>query len=435
MAWFHECTFYQIYPLGFCGAERENDFQKITHCLGAVEREIPRLKELGVKAVLFNPLFSSSRHGYDTADFRVVDNRLGDNDDFKRVCGMLHEAGLRVVLDGVFNHVGREFFAFKDVRERREASPYKDWFKINFSGNSAYGDGFWYEGWEGHYDLVKLNLENYDVQKYIYGSIKFWVDEFGIDGLRLDVGYLLPEWFLRDLTGFCKSLKPDFFIVAEAIHGDYNRMLNSGADSVTNYECYKGLHSAINSGNLFEIEHSLSRQFANTPWALYKGKHLMNFVDNHDVARIYSVINDKRNVAAAFAVLFVMPGIPCIYYGSEYGAEGQKGDCDTHLRPAMSEIDVKAHPEIYETVKRLISLKASRKSLKYGSYDKVVLNNKYFCIKREDGGERTLLAVNISDEPVAMNVGGGLTDLLSGENADANVSVEPHSYRILGTKQ
>lgn len=433
MAWFHECTFYQIYPLGFCGAERDNDFGKISHRLDTVEREIPRLKKLGVGAVLFNPLFSSSRHGYDTADFRVVDNRLGDNADFKRVCDALHAAELRVVLDGVFNHVGREFFAFKDVRERKEASPYKDWFKINFGGNSAYNDGFWYEGWEGHYDLVKLNLENYEVQKYIYGSIKFWVDEFGIDGLRLDVGYLLPEWFLRELTRFCKELKPDFFIVAEAIHGDYNRMLNAGVDSVTNYECYKGLHSAINSGNLFEIEHSLSRQFANTPWALYKGKHLMNFVDNHDVPRIYSIINDKRNVPAAFAVLFAMPGIPCVYYGSEYGAEGQKGDGDVHLRPAMSEIDTAAHPEIYETVRRLIALKASRRSLQYGSYDKIVLNNKYFCIKREDGDEKTLLAVNISDEPVNMNLGGGLTELISGEAAGENIVVAPHSYLILGT--
>lgn len=433
MAWFHECTFYQIYPLGFCGAERDNDFGKISHRLDTVEREIPRLKKLGVGAVLFNPLFSSSRHGYDTADFRVVDNRLGDNADFKRVCDALHAAGLRVVLDGVFNHVGREFFAFKDVRERKEASPYKDWFKINFGGNSAYNDGFWYEGWEGHYDLVKLNLENYEVQKYIYDSIKFWVDEFGIDGLRLDVGYLLPEWFLRELTRFCKELKSDFFIVAEAIHGDYNRMLNAGVDSVTNYECYKGLHSAINSGNLFEIEHSLSRQFANTPWALYKGKHLMNFVDNHDVPRIYSIINDKRNVPAAFAVLFAMPGIPCVYYGSEYGAEGQKGDGDVHLRPAMGEINTAAHPEIYETVRRLIALKASRRSLQYGSYDKIVLNNKYFCIKREDGDEKTLLAVNISDEPVNMNLGGGLTELISGEAAGENIVVAPHSYLILGT--
>ncbi|MCI9032005.1 MAG: hypothetical protein HFK09_05745 [Clostridia bacterium] len=433
MAWFQECTFYQIYPLGFCGAERDNDFKTLSHRLGLVEREIPRLKELGFGAVLFNPLFSSSRHGYDTADFRVVDNRLGDNADFKRVCDALHAADIRVVLDGVFNHVGREFFAFKDVREKREGSQYKDWFKINFGGNSAYNDGFWYEGWEGHYDLVKLNLENYEVQKYIYDSVRFWIDEFGIDGLRLDVGYLLPEWFLRELTRFCKEIRPDFFVVAEAIHGDYNRLLNAGVDSVTNYECYKGLHSAINSGNLFEIEHSLSRQFANTPWALYKGKHLMNFVDNHDVPRIYSVLNDKRDVPAAFAVLMVMPGIPCVYYGSEYGAEGQKGDCDEHLRPAMSEIDTKAHPEIYETVSRLIALKASRRSLKYGSYDKVVLNNKYFCIKREDGGERTLLAVNISDEPVNMNVGGGLTDLLSGESAGDNITVAPHSFVILGT--
>ena len=434
MAWFHECTFYQIYPLGYCGAERDNDFCSCAHRLGKIEEDIPRIVSLGVGAVLLNPLFSSSRHGYDTADMRKADNRLGTNAEFRELTKKLHGQGLKVVLDGVFNHVGRDFFAFKDVQEHRENSRYRDWFRINFGGNSAYGDGFWYEGWEGHYDLVKLNLDNPEVQNYIYDSIRFWVSEFDIDGLRLDVGYMLPEWFLRNLSGVCKGIKPDFFLFAEAIHGDYNRLLNAGMDAVTNYECYKGLYSAINSLNLFEIEHSLSRQFANTPWALYKGKYLVSFVDNHDVPRIYSTLTDKRNVEAAFAIMFVMPGIPVIYYGSECGAEGLKGDGDVHLRPRIDDIDKTAHPELTETVRRLTELRHKRKSLICGSYDKVVLSNKYFCIKREQGNERTFLAVNIGDESVHFDLGGGLVDLITGEAVDGGFDLAPHSFKVPGTK-
>lgn len=243
---------------------------------------------------------------------------------------------------------------------------------------------------------------------------------------------MLPEWFIREIADYCRSLKPDFFTVAEAIHGDYNRLLNLGCSSVTNYECYKGIHSAINSKNLFEIEHSLSRQFADTAWALYKGKHLFNFIDNHDVPRIYSTLSDKRDVPVAFAVLTAMPGIPCVYYGSEYGAEGVKGDGDVHLRPSLADIDKNAHPELTETVKALIALKRDRKSLNFGSYEKVALFNEYFCIKREYEGETTYLAVNISDSPKDVNIGRKTADLLCGNTENETVNLPAHSFKMLG---
>lgn len=433
MKWWQKSVFYQIYPLGFCGAERENDFSEVKHRLWKIEEAIPSIVTNGFGAVLLNPFLKASRHGYDTADFRMVDNRLGDNADFERLSKKFHEAGIRLVADGVFNHVGRDFFAFKDVRENRERSPYRDWFaRIDFGGNSCYGDGFWYEGWEGHYDLVKLNLSCPAVKDYLFESLRMWITEFGIDGLRLDVGYLLPEWFVRELSGFARSLKEDFFIVAEMIHGDYNRLLNSGCDSVTNYECYKGLYSAINSKNLFEIEHSLSRQFADTQWALYKGRQLMSFLDNHDVPRIYSILNDKRNVEIAYSVLMFMPGIPCVYYGSEYGAEGVKGDGDAHLRPAFDDINKAAHPSLTETIGKLARLRPIRKSLCVGGYHKVILSNEYFLLERFCEGERTLLAVNISDCIVKMNVGEGLTDLMSSSSKSGEVALEGHSFLLLG---
>ena len=165
--WFDESVFYQIYPLGCCGAERENDFGEVRHRLGLIEAEIPRLKELGVGAVLFNPLFESERHGYDTVDFFKVDRRLGTNEEFKSLVGKFHAAGIKVVLDGVFNHTGRAFAPFREVLEKREGTDYRFWFDINFYGNSPYNDGLDYANWEGHAELVKLRLENTDVQNYL----------------------------------------------------------------------------------------------------------------------------------------------------------------------------------------------------------------------------------------------------------------------------
>ena len=221
--WAYESVFYQIYPLGFCGAPHENDGICVPRIL-KVKDWIPHIKKLGANAVYFCPVFESDRHGYDTRDYAKLDCRLGSNQDFREVCSALHDNGLRVVLDGVFHHVGRGFWAFQDVLKNREASPYRDWFHIDFGGNDNYNDGLWYEGWEGHFELVKLNLQNEDVIRYLFGCIQGWVEEYGIDGLRLDVAYCLDREFLKKLRSFCDGLKQDFFLVGEILGGDYARL-------------------------------------------------------------------------------------------------------------------------------------------------------------------------------------------------------------------
>ena len=319
--WAYESVFYQIYPLGFCGAPFENDGVEKPRIL-KVKEWIPHIKGIGADAIYFSPVFESDTHGYNTRDFRKIDCRLGSNRDFAEVCNSLHEAGIRVVLDGVFNHVGRGFWAFQDVLKNRENSPYLNWFHINLGGNSNYNDGLWYEGWEGNYDLVKLNLKNEEVVNHILESVRFWVENFDIDGLRLDVAYLLDHDFVRRLRSFCDGLKKDFFLVGEILHGDYKTLVNDQMlHSCTNYECYKGLYSSFNSMNLFEINHSLMRQFGPENWTLYKGLHLMTFVDNHDVTRVASILTNEKHLPLIYALAFGMPGIPCIYYGSEWGAE------------------------------------------------------------------------------------------------------------------
>ena len=311
--WADKSVFYQIYPLGFCGAPKENDGVTVSR-IGKIGDWAPHIQKLGAGALYLSPIFDSDRHGYDTRDYRKVDCRLGTNEDFAQVVEILHAHGIRVVLDGVFNHVGRGFWAFRDVQEKKWDSPYKDWFHINFDGNSNYNDGFWYEGWEGHFELVKLNLRNPAVVDYLLECVKFWVEEFGIDGLRLDVAYCLEIDFLRRLRSFCDGLKPEFFLVGETLHGDYNRWVGDGLlHSCTNYECYKGLYSSLNSMNLFEIVHSLKRQFGPEPWTLYKGKHLLCFADNHDVTRAASILKNPAHVPLIYGLAFGMPGIPCLY--------------------------------------------------------------------------------------------------------------------------
>ena len=416
--WAYESVFYQIYPLGFCGAPFENDGVEKSRIL-KVKEWIPHIREIGADAIYFSPVFESDTHGYNTRDFRKIDCRLGSNEDFAEVCRSLHEAGIRVVLDGVFNHVGRGFWAFQDVLKNRENSPYLNWFHIDLGGNSNYNDGLWYEGWEGNYDLVKLNLKNEEVVNHILESVRFWVETFDIDGLRLDVAYLLDHDFVRRLRSFCDGLKKDFFLVGEILHGDYKTLVNDQMlHSCTNYECYKGLYSSFNSMNLFEINHSLLRQFGPEGWTLYKGLHLMTFVDNHDVSRVASILTNEKHLPLIYALAFGMPGIPCIYYGSEWGAKGNKSDGDPALRPSFEE---PVENELTEFVGKLSAAKKGSKALNYGGFRSVVLTNKQCIFERAVEGERVLVAINADSEPYTAHFDAGCgmaVDLITGREHD-----------------
>lgn len=416
--WAYESVFYQIYPLGFCGAPFENDGVP-EHRILKVNDWIPHIEKLGANAIYFSPVFESDTHGYNTRDYTKIDTRLGTNEDFQSVCENLHKAGIKVVLDGVFNHVGRGFWAFQDVLEKRWDSPYKDWFHISFDGNSNYNDGLWYEGWEGNYDLVKLNLRNEDVIQHIFSCIKGWVEEFDIDGLRLDVAYCLDHDFLRRLRSFCDGLKPDFFLVGETLHGDYNQWMNdSMLHSVTNYECYKGLYSSFNSMNMFEINHSLLRQFGPDNWTLYKGKHLLSFVDNHDVTRVASILSNENHLPLIYALAFGMPGIPCVYYGSEWGAKARKEDGDPALRACFEKPEWN---DLTTFISRLAEAKKHSDALNYGDFRSVLLTNRQYIFERKTDSERVLVAINADDQPFMAHFDAGCgtaVDLITEETHD-----------------
>ncbi|MBQ4095056.1 MAG: maltodextrin glucosidase [Oscillospiraceae bacterium] len=432
MQWFENSVFYHIYPLGYCGAKKENDFaSKPTGDIKKVINQLGDIKAMGFNAIYFGPVFESTRHGYDTADYTKIDRRLGTNADFKAVCDKAHENGIRIVVDGVFNHVGRNFWAFEDVRKNKLSSRYRDWFCIR-EGDSCYGDGFFYEGWEGHYELVKLNLHNPEVKEHIKSCITGWVNEFSIDGIRLDVAYCLDLQFLKELRGHCKWLKNDFWLMGETLHGDYNKWMNDEMlDSVTNYECYKGIYSSFNSMNMFEISYSINRQFGSEHWCIYRGKRLYTFVDNHDVSRIATILSRKEHLFGVYTLLFTMPGIPSVYYMSEFGEEGDKASGDDALRLPYEKRQPTA---LTQHISRLAKAHSGVRALHSGDYRQLVVTNKQYAFARSCEGSDAVIMINADDCDYTMNVGRGgvYTDVLTGEKCDlsGNITLRPFESRV-----
>lgn len=420
--WVNNAVVYHIYPLGFCGAPLLNTGTVPVNRIEKVLEWIPHLKKLGVNAIYFGPVFESTVHGYDTNDYRKIDRRLGDNAAFKKVCDMLHASGIRIILDGVFNHVGRDFWAFKDLQEKYRDSEYVNWFGgINFDGTSPVGDHFAYEGWQGHYNLVKLNVRNPATSDYLLQSVKMWIEEFGIDGLRLDAADCVDIEFWKSLRSFTKSINPDFWLVGEIIHGDYNRWANKDVfDSVTNYECYKGLYSSLNEKNYFEIGYSLNRQFGNG--GIYKDSVLYSFLDNHDVNRISSTLKNPEHIFNAYTMMYTMPGIPSIYYGSEWGIAGLRDkNSDTALRPSVELDKIPTESaKLINHIARLGELKSELPALQFGNYEQVLVRNEQLVYKRSSPTQTIYAAFNLAGGAVAVNFkinGTGLCDKLDGDKA------------------
>lgn len=443
MNWYDNAIIYHIYPLGFCGAPKFNDFSdEVSFRLDKVLDWIPHFKEMNVDAIYFGPVFESVEHGYDTVDYKKIDRRLGDNNSFRFICDRLHEAGIRVILDGVFNHVGRKFPQFVDVQEKGQGSGYCDWFQnLNFGGQSPCGDPFWYEGWNGHYNLVKLNLRNVGVCDHIIDAINYWIESFGIDGIRFDAADCIDFDFFKRIRSFCKGKKRDFWLMGEIIHGDYNRWANPEMlDSVTNYECYKGLYSSHNDKNYFEIDYSINRQ-SGANGGIYRNINLYNFVDNHDVNRLASTVTNPAYLPLIYTLEYTMPGIPSIYYGSEYGIQGRKeNNSDDGLRPCLHLADMeRENTALYKHIVKLGRIYKAYPALRTGSYERIQITNQQLLFKKVQGDQTVYVALNLGDYQYDFNFGThlpGLVDVISAnqiqiENGNAHITMPPFSSMII----
>ncbi len=428
MAWYDEAIFYHIYPLGLSGAPKENAYEAPVHRLREMKVWIDHIKEIGCNALYIGPLFESVGHGYETTDYKKLDSRLGDNEDLKDFVQTCHAKGIRVILDGVFNHTGRDFFAFKDLKEHRENSHYKDWYcNVNFWGNNEYNDGFSYENWGGYNLLVKLNQHNPEVRDYICDVVRFWVNEFDIDGIRLDAADVLDFEYMKTLRRVANEIKPDFWLMGEVIHGDYIRWANEDVlHSVTNYHLHKALYSGHNDHNYFEIAHTVKRLYemgGNRPNAL----KLYNFVDNHDVERIYTKLNKKAHYTPVHILLYTLPGIPSIYYGSEFGIEGKKErGSDNSLRPhlRLEEYDNSVIENPYMTlISELGRVRSRVKALAYGDYKELLLTNRQYAFSRKYEDISVITTVNNDDSDYVMTLPAGdwaeYVGALSGEKIAA----------------
>ena len=429
--WYDKAVFYHIYPLGLCGCAHENT--------GVPEEHFDKLNEwavhagnIGCTAIYIGPLFESVGHGYETTDYKMVDRRLGTNDDFKKFVENCHNNGIKVVVDGVFNHTGRGFFAFKDLKENRENSRYKDWYcNVNFGGNNEYNDGFSYENWGGYNLLAKLNVWNPEVKNYLFDVVRFWISEFDIDGIRLDAADVLDMGFMSELRQVTMQAKEDFWLMGEVIHGDYSRWANSDRlNSVTNYELHKGLYSGHNDHNYFEIAHTINRLNQ-----LAQGIKLYTFTDNHDVARIHSKLNNKEHIYDVTMLLYTVPGIPSIYYGSEFAIDGNKENgSDWNLRPCLELDDFDEDTELLNLIRRLGILKKEYRELTEGTYEQLMLTNRQFAFARKCQDSAVITALNNDEQPAFVELplmySNASVQILAGPEEGAQVKVQDGKIKI-----
>ncbi len=436
MAWFDEARFYHIYPLGLTGAPHTNDYILKEHRLKNIFPWVDHIKNINCNAIYIGPLFESVGHGYETTDYKKLDSRLGDNQDLIDFMDLCHKNKIRVIFDAVFNHVGRDFFAFKDLRERKETSQYRDWFcNVNFYGNNYFNDGFSYDNWGGDDGLVKLNQRNTEVKSYIQDVIRYWVKEFDVDGLRLDAADVLDFDYMKAIRQVANEVKEDFYLMGEVIHGDYTRWVNEEhLHAVTNYSMNKALWSGNNEHNLFEIAHTQRRNYdmaGQNPLGL----RLYNFADNHDVERIASKVNNKAHQLLIYTLCYTLPGVPSIYYGSEFGIEGRKEKgSDWNLRPELNiedYSDAVVNNPLTFGIKILGKVRESSPALSYGGYKELLLTNRQYAYRRRLDNENVIILLNNDDNPAWFNVDAEGLDKYYGcfgdvavSSSDGRVSIE-----------
>ncbi|MBD8059343.1 alpha-amylase family protein [Cellulomonas sp. JH27-2] len=396
MGWVEHAVWWQVYPLGFVGAADEapeGSDPRDAHRLRRLIDWLDYARDLGVNGLALGPVFASSTHGYDTTDHLRIDPRLGDRSDFDALVTAAHERGLRVLLDGVFNHVGRAHPMFTAALA---GGPEGALFRIDRSGDEPTWDCF-----EGHRDLVTLNHSSPAVADLVADVMIHWLDA-GADGWRLDAAYAVPPAFWVPVLERVRAAHPDVYVVGEVIHGDYSAIVaESGFDSVTQYELWKAIWSALSSANFWELAWSLDRhsafveQFA--PWT---------FVGNHDVTRIATQVDDDGLLALALVVLFTVGGTPAVYYGDEQAFRGLKEERfggDDAIRPAFPASPDDLAPDgawAYRLHQELIGLRRRHPWLHRATTRTVELSNEHLLYEASAGGDALLVALNLDpDEP------------------------------------
>ena len=406
--WTRYAIFWGVFPLGFTGGEDvlDDPERPPEHRLRRLTGWLDHLVVLGCNGLLLNPLFASMSHGYDTLDYFRIDPRVGDLDDFDALVAACHERGIRVVLDGVFNHVGRGYPGLDEVLARGEEAPAAHLFKLRTENGVVTAEVF-----EGEQQLVELNHADPSVQQLVRDVMTYWLER-GVDGWRLDAAYAVPPEFWSSVIPAVRERFADAWFLGEMIHGDYaGYAATAGLDSITQYELWQAMWSSIENHNFYELEHTLGRHAE-----LCERIVPFTFLDNHDTSRVASQIGDRRHWGHAIALLLFLPGIPCLYYGDELGLIGvkeQRLGGDDAIRPTMPERPDQVegtNAGVLELYRRLIAFRRRTPWLTDARIVTSDVSNTYVQITatpRDSGeGEPALtLVLNLADQAAGIPEG------------------------------
>lgn len=394
-AWVKHAIWWHIYPLGFVGAFPTQDPPgPRERRLGRIVDWLDHAVELGTSGIALGPIFASRTHGYDTTDHYRIDPRLGEDTDFDRLVEEVHKRELRVLLDGVFNHVGTDFERYRQAVDGDAGAA--AWFR---------GRPGRFHTFEGHRELITLNHASPVVADYVVDVMRHWLDR-GADGWRLDAAYAVPEAFWAQVLPRVRQDHPEAWFVAEVIHGDYVGFVEgSGVDSVTQYELWKAVWSSLNDGNFHELD-----------WALQRHNGFLSrfapqtFVGNHDVTRIASRLDRSEHLAHALVLLFTTGGVPTVYAGDELGYRGVKEERvggDDAVRPEFGSPPASLDDtgrEVLTLHQYLIGLRRRNPWLHEATTTALHLQNKGYAYRTAHGDDALIVALNIDEEPMPLPI-------------------------------
>ena len=428
--WIEHAIWWQVYPLGFVGAfpMSPESPQPSQHRLRRLVDWFDHATALGASGIALGPIFASRTHGYDTTDHYRVDPRLGDDADFDYLVAEARRRGLRILLDGVFNHVGVDFAGHRKAPENEASAR---WFR---------GRPGRFHTFEGHSELITLNHDNPEVVDYTVDVMAHWLRR-GADGWRLDAAYAVPQQFWASTLPRVREQVPDAWFVGELIHGDYAAVVEAAKfDSATQYELWKAIWSSLNDGNFFELDWALQRHNA-----FLASFAPLTFIGNHDVTRIASRLERPEQLAHALVILLTIGGVPSVYAGDELGFRGVKEERyggDDAVRPEFGsppvELD-RSGAKVWALHQYLVGLRRRHPWLHAATTTTLRLDNRHYVYQTRRGGDALLVALNIDDAPLRLalsELGIKRAGVLAGSAAPPQevvdaVVVAPHGWRIL----
>lgn len=432
-AWTKDAVFYQIFVERFFNGDEENSPKDLVPWdseprpksffggdLRGILKKLDYLEELGINGLYLTPIFESpSNHKYDTVDYREIDKYFGDKETFKELVRKSHEKGIRIILDAVFNHCSEYFPPFQDVKEKGKASPYRDWFFIEdypVSKNPLNYQTFGYVSY-----MPKLNTSNTEVKEYLFDTVRYWMEEFDIDGWRLDVSDEIDHCFWREFRNTVKRIREDAIIIGENWHNAYPWLMGDQFDSVMNYPVTKLCldYFARNIIGAKAFEEGLSTLLMR--YADQVNEAMLNLLDSHDTERfLYTCKENKGYLRNAAAFLFGYTGIPCTYYGTE---TGMTGAYDPGCRRGFDWEQEHWDQDLYDYYKKLIQIRKEEKALKYGTIS-FHSRDDLFVMKRSFEKETIYIVINNTGEEkfleLSENEGVAVKELLSGEDTEVN---------------